>query len=57
MEHLTVMDIMTAMVKNNPNDQELGKAIRKFMVQLEQAKQPVKEDTKQLKLFKEDDNA
>ena len=56
MEHLTVMDIMTAMVKNNPNDQELGKAIRKFMVQLEQAKQPVKEDTEQLKLFKEDDN-
>ena len=38
MEHLTVMQILDAMVKNNPNDMELGKAVRKFMIQIENAK-------------------
>ncbi len=38
MEHLTVMQILDAMVKNNPNDMELGKAVRMFMIQIENAK-------------------
>lgn len=39
MEHLTVMQILDAMVKNNPNDMELGKSVRAFMTQIEKAKQ------------------
>lgn len=38
MEHLTVMQILEAMVKNQPNDMELGKAVRKFIFQIENAK-------------------
>lgn len=45
MEHLTVMQILDAMVKNNPNDMELGKAVRTFMIQIENAKKDSKEES------------
>lgn len=49
MEHITVMQILDAMVKNNPNDMELGKAVRKFIIQIEDAKKVSKKVNKKEK--------
>jgi hypothetical protein len=46
MENKKTIELLEELVKNNPNDMELGKAIRTFIIELEASKKEVEKQNK-----------
>lgn len=46
MENKKTIELLEELVKNNPNDMELGKAIRKFILELEASRKEAEKQNK-----------